>query len=87
MVCGKKAQYSEIIATSANQISRRNSADLQNILYYIHQIPFPLAVLKGGLGTRLVRTGPPKKEIAAGFEALKRRTSVKGGVHMHWVNS
>ena len=56
MVCGKEAQYSEIIATSANQIVPpfRNSADLhKNVVLYFARPPFPIAVLKGGLGTRL----------------------------------
>ena len=46
MVCGKEAQYSEIIATSANQIVPPKFRGRTKI---------PIAVLKGGLGTRLIK--------------------------------
>ena len=57
MVCGKEAYSTgEIIATSANQIVLPKLCRPTKMLYYIHHAdpaPFPLAVLKGGLGTRL----------------------------------
>ena len=56
MVCGKEAQYSEMIATSANQIVPPKFRVPTKMLYYIHQTSFPLAVLKGDLGTRLYIT-------------------------------
>ena len=36
MVCGKEAQYSEIIATSANQIVLPKFRGPTKMLYYIH---------------------------------------------------
>jgi len=48
----------EMIATSANQIVPPNSVDLQKCCPQTPPppTPFPLAVLKGGLGTRLRKT-------------------------------
>jgi len=62
VVCGKEAQYSGIIAKSANQIvplSRRHSARGTKMLYYIHQTPLSSWNVEG-LGMRLVwsMTGP-----------------------------
>ena len=51
----RKPSTGEIIATSANQIVPPKSAGPTTMLYYITRPPFPLAVLKGGLGTRLVQ--------------------------------
>ena len=48
VVCGKEAQYSEIIATSANQIM--SGGIYKNV---VTRPPFPLGGLKGGLGIRL----------------------------------
>ena len=53
MVCGKEAQYSEIIATSANQIVPPKFRGPTKCTIFTRP-PFPIAVLKGGLGTRLV---------------------------------
>ena len=39
---------------SQSRLSRRNSADLQKCCTIFTRPPFPLAVLKGGLGTRLL---------------------------------
>ena len=36
-----------------DSLQSRTQTLLQRMLYYIHQTPFPLRVLKGGLGTRL----------------------------------
>ena len=53
----RKPSTGEIIGTSANQIVPPEiSGGPTKILYYIHQTPFPLAVLKGSLGLRLVYT-------------------------------
>ena len=54
-VCGKEAKYRwGIIAESANQIvPSKFCRRYKNVVYYIHLTPFPLGVLKGGLGTRL----------------------------------
>ena len=49
----RKPSTGEIIATSANQIVPLKFCGPTKMLYYIHQTPVPLAVLKGGLGTRL----------------------------------
>ena len=49
VVCGKEAQYSEIIATSANQIMSQRGI-YKNV---VTRPPFPLGGLKGGLGIRL----------------------------------
>ena len=49
----RKPSIGEIIATSANQIEPLKSLGGTKILYYIFtRLPFPLAVLKGGLGMR-----------------------------------
>ena len=57
MVCGKEAQYSEIIATSANQIVPPKFRGPTKMLYYIHQTPFSYSYcsVEGGSGdeTRL----------------------------------
>ena len=54
MVCGKEAQYSEIIATSANQILPPEILPkVQKCCSVFTRPPFPLGGLKGGLGTRL----------------------------------
>ena len=45
----RKPSTGEIIATSANQIVPPKFLGPTKILYYIHQTPFPLAVLKGDL--------------------------------------
>ena len=50
----RKPSTGEIIATSANQIVPLKFLGLTKMLYYIHQTPFPLVVLKGGLGMRLL---------------------------------
>ena len=53
VVCGKEAStIGEIIGTSANQIVQLKFLGGTK-MYYIHQTPLPLAVLKGGLGMRL----------------------------------
>ena len=49
----RKPSTGGIIATSANQIVPPKFRGPTKMLYYIHQTPFPFAVLKGGLGTRL----------------------------------
>ena len=46
----RKPSTGEIIATSANQIVPLKFLGPTKMLYYIHQTPFPLAVLKGGGG-------------------------------------
>ena len=53
MVCGKEARYCEIIATSANQIVPPKFHVLPKCCTIFTRPPFPIAVLKGGLGTRL----------------------------------
>ena len=53
MVCVRKPSTDEIIATSANQIVPLKFVDLQKCCTIFPRPPFPLAVLKGGLGTRL----------------------------------
>ena len=57
----RKPSTGEIIATSANQIVPPKFGGPTKMLYYIHQTPFPLAALKGGLGTRL---GQPVMQTA-----------------------
>ena len=52
----RKPSTGEIIAKSANQIVPPKFLGGTKILYYIHQTPFPLGGLKGGLGTRLGHT-------------------------------
>ena len=55
----RKPSIGGIIATSANQIVPPKFRGPTKMLYYIHQTPFPFAVLKGGLGTRLGWPWPP----------------------------
>ena len=53
----RKCSTGEIIATSANQIVPLKFRGPTKMLYYIAiftRPPFPLVMLKGGLGTRLV---------------------------------
>ena len=50
MVCGKEAQYSEIIAISANQIVPPKFRGLTKMLYYIHQTPLSYCSVKEGSG-------------------------------------
>ena len=50
----RKPNIGEIIAISANQFVPSKFRGPTKMLYYIHQTPFPLAVLKGDLGTRLL---------------------------------
>ena len=47
MVCGKEAQYSEIIATSANQIVPPKFCGPTKMLYYIHQTPLFYCSVEG----------------------------------------
>ena len=49
----RKPSTGEMIATSANQIVPLKFCGGTKMLYYIHQTPFSLGVLKGVLGTRL----------------------------------
>ena len=51
----RKPSTGEIIATSPNQIVLPKFLRGTKMLHYTRQTPFPLGVLKGGLGTRLVR--------------------------------
>ena len=55
MVCGKEAQYSDIIAISANQIVPPKFRGPTKMLYYIHQTPLSYCSVEGGSGdeTRL----------------------------------
>ena len=53
MVCGKEAQSSETVATSANQIVPLKKSEVQKCCTIFTRPPFPLGGLKGGLGTRL----------------------------------
>ena len=51
MVCGKEAQYSEINATSANQIVPLELAEVR-MLYYIHQTSLSSWRVEGGIWGR-----------------------------------
>ena len=58
----RKPSTGEIIGTSAKQIVPPEiPADLQKCSTIFTRPPFPLAVLKGGLGTRLEPTEKPLK--------------------------
>ena len=46
----RKPSSGEIIDTSANQIVPPKFRGPTKMLYYIHQTPFPIAVLKGVWG-------------------------------------
>ena len=57
MFAVRKPSIGEIIATSANQIVLlKFHWTYKNVVLYSPDTPFPLAVLKEGLGTRLCQT-------------------------------
>ena len=55
MVCGKEAQYSEIIAKSANQIVPPKFLRGTKMLYYIHQTLLSSWRVEGGSGDETKR--------------------------------
>ena len=54
MVCGKEAQYSWDNCQISQSDCTAEILEVQKELYNIHHTPFPLGLLRGDLGTRLL---------------------------------